>query len=199
MQDEQMLVTKAQAGDDQALGELYELYFERIYNYIALKIGDRTEAEDLAEQVFLKMIESLANFRWQGATFASWLFRIAHNLIVDHLRRKTRRPAVSIEDVILFTSAEDDPHNLLEAKISREELATAISRLTELQGQVIMLKFGAGLSNAEVGTLLGRSEGAIKSLQFSALQNLQKLLTNAAPLNRPSKVEPPGSNARAKV
>jgi RNA polymerase sigma-70 factor (ECF subfamily) len=156
---------------------LYELYFDRIYRYIYLKVGNPTEAEDLSEQVFLRMIESIGTFKWQGSTFASWLYRIAHNQVVDTLRRNSRRPQVPIEPVSdVLPSERDDPHHLAEQRDFRDHLRAAMSDLTALQAQVIELKFIGGLSNAEVAALLDRSEGAIKALQFSALQNLQKLL-----------------------
>ena len=84
-------------GDPEAIGWLYERYFDRIYRYIFLKIGILPEAEDLTEQVFLKMLEAIANFRWQGSSFASWLFRIAHNQVVDNIRQRSRRPQVPID------------------------------------------------------------------------------------------------------
>jgi RNA polymerase sigma-70 factor (ECF subfamily) len=140
-------------------------------------LGDPTEAEDVSEQVFLKMIESIGAFQWQGSTFASWLYRIAHNQIVDTLRRNTRRPQVALEPVSdTLASERDDPHDLAEQSDIHRDLREAISDLTDLQAQVILLKFGSGLSNSAVASILDRTEGAIKALQYSALQNLQKKL-----------------------
>jgi RNA polymerase sigma-70 factor (ECF subfamily) len=173
--DERSWVESARAGDPEAVGWLYENYFDRIYRYIYLRLGDPTEAEDVSEQVFLKMIESIDGFHWQGSTFAAWLYRIAHNEVVDTLRRHSRRPQISLEPVSdILHSERDDPHRLAEQKDFHSDLRAAISDLTELQAQVIMLKFGSDLSNAEVATILDRTEGAIKALQYSALQNLQK-------------------------
>jgi RNA polymerase sigma-70 factor (ECF subfamily) len=179
--DEHSWVEIARNGDpserSDAVGWLYERYFDRIYRYIYLKLGDPTEAEDISEQVFLKMIESIDTFQWQGSTFASWLYRIAHNQVVDTLRRQTRRPQVSLEPVgDTLPSERDDPHQLAEQSDFRSHLLEAISGLTDLQAQVIMLKFGSSLSNAEVAAILDRTEGAIKALQYSALQSLQKKL-----------------------
>lgn len=179
MQDEneRAWVERARAGDTVAMGWLYDRYFDRIYRYVLLKIGSPEEAEDLAGQVFLRMIESIAGFQWQGSTFAAWLYRIAHNLMVDSLRQRARRPQVDIALLAHVLLAETgDPHAWAEAADVRGHLRTALGRLTDLQAQVIALKFGGGLSNAEVGQILGRSEGAIKALQFSALQNLYKWL-----------------------
>jgi RNA polymerase sigma-70 factor (ECF subfamily) len=176
--DEYSWVERARTGDPEAVGWLYERYFDRIYRYIYLKLGDPTEAEDLCEQVFVKMIESIGSFQWQGSNFASWLYRIAHNQVVDILRRYSRRPQVSLEPVgDTLQSERDDPHHMAEQSDFRAHLAEAMTGLTELQAQVIALKFGAGLTNAEVAVLLDRTEGAVKALQFSALQNLQKILS----------------------
>jgi RNA polymerase sigma-70 factor (ECF subfamily) len=173
--DEHSWVESARAGSPEAVGWLYERYFDRIYKYVYLRLGDPTEAEDLSEQVFVKMIESIDGFQWQGSTFASWLYRIAHNEVVDTMRRHSRRPQVPLEPVSdMLPSERDDPHRIAEQKDFNSDLRAAISDLTELQAQVILLKFGSGLSNAEVAAILDRTEGAIKALQYSALQNLQK-------------------------
>ena len=176
-EDERDAIESARGSNPEAVGWLYELYFDRIYRYIYIKTGDATEAEDLTEQVFLKMIESIGAFEWQGSTFASWLYRIAHNLIIDTRRRQARRPQVPLEPVSdSLPSEHDDPHRLAERSDLRDHLLESIGRLTDLQAQVIALKFGAGLSNLEVAIILDRTEGAIKALQHSALHNLQKLL-----------------------
>lgn len=176
--DEQSWVELAREGSPEALGWLYERYFDRIYRYVYLKIGDPTEAEDLTEQVFVKMIEAIGSFHWQGSTFASWLYRIAHNQVVDTLRQHSRRVVLPLEPAgVLIPAESDDPHRHAEQRDSRDHLLDAVSRLTYLQAQVIMLKFGSDLSNAEVATILGRTEGAVKALQYSALQNLEKLMT----------------------
>lgn len=173
------LVRAAQEGDAAAFGRLYERYFERVYGYLAFKLGDPTEAEDLAGQVFLKALESLGGFRWTGVPFQAWLFRIAHNLLVDTLRRKRKRPSEPLDEALADQRREADPEALLAEKITREELLAAVDRLTELQRQVVALKFAAGLSNAEVAQLLGKSEGAVKALQHAALQALHRQFRRA--------------------
>lgn len=176
--DERSWVERARTGDAEAIGWLYEHYFDRIHRYVYLKIGDPTDSEDITEQVFLKMLEAIGNFRWQGSTFASWLFRIAHNLTVDYVRQHSRRPQVSLEPVgDLLPSNGPDPHESAELSDIGDHLKESISQLTDLQAQVINLKFAGGLSNAEVAAILGRTEGAIKALQYSALQNLNRLMT----------------------
>ncbi len=171
--EERQRVEQARAGDGEAVGWLYDRYVDRIYRYVLFKVGNPEEAEDIAETVFLRMIEALPTFQWQGVSFAAWLYRIAHNGIVDSLRRHTRRPQVDIDPLATLLVAEGgDPHTWAEAGEARAQLRVALQRLTDLQAQVIALKFGGGLSNAEVGQILGRSEGAVKALQHSALQNL---------------------------
>ena len=173
--EERSWVERARTGDPEAVGWLYEHYFDRIYKYIYLKVGNPTEAEDITEQVFLKMIEAIGKFQWQGSTFASWLYRIAHNQVVDTLRQHSRRPQTPLEPLgDTLASEGGDPHHYAEWSDLRDHLQEAITQLTDLQAQVIILKFGAQLSNAEVATILDRTEGAVKALQYSALQNLQK-------------------------
>lgn len=177
--DERTWVEQARAGDSTAVGYLYERYVDRIYRYILLKVGDPHEAEDLTGQVFVRMIEAIGGFQWQGVSFQAWLYRIAHNLVVDYLRQRSRRPQVALEPLEGTLLADgDDPYTWAEAADFRDHLRGALARLTDLQAQVITLKFGGGLSNAEVGRVLGRSEGAVKALQHSALANLNKLLHN---------------------
>lgn len=176
--DEREAVESARGNNPEAVGWLYEEYFDRIYRYVYIKIGDATEAEDLSEQVFMKMIESISTFEWQGSTFAAWLYRIAHNLIIDKHRRDARRPQVPLEPVSDTLPAEhDDPHSLAEQSDLRDHLRASIGQLTDLQAQVITLKFGGNLSNLEVASILDRTEGAVKALQHSALDNLRKILS----------------------
>lgn len=175
--DERSWVDKARAGDPEACGWLYERYFDRIYRYTYLKLGDPLDAEDLTEQVFLKMIESVGSFQWQGSSFASWLYRIAHNLVVDFLRQHSRRPQTPLESVSeVLPSDGDSPDDHAERRDFAGHLVGAMSDLTDLQAQVIALKFGSDLTNAQVAEILDRTEGAVKALQYSALQKLNKLM-----------------------
>lgn len=194
--DEQVWVERARHGDSAAIGWLYDRYFDRIYRYILFKVGNPEEAEDLAAGVFLRMVESISTFHWQGTSFAAWLYRIAHNLVVDWLRQRTRRPQVDIEPLAGVLVAETgDPYAWAERADLRAHMRAAIARLTDLQAQVIGLKFSGGLSNAEVGQILGRSEGAVKALQYSALQNLHKWLQELHPATESPKprAKPPRS------
>jgi RNA polymerase sigma-70 factor, ECF subfamily len=170
------LVRAAQAGDPSCFGQLYERYFDKVYGYLSFKLGSAADAEDLTEQVFLKALESLGGYKWTGVPFQAWLFRIAHNLMVDALRRKGRRPSQPLDEALPVVDERRgvDPEAALEESVTREGLIEAVSRLTELQRQVIAYKFAGGLANAEVAQLMGKSEGAVKALQHAALTSLQR-------------------------
>jgi RNA polymerase sigma-70 factor, ECF subfamily len=171
--DVRRLVERAQRGDRSALEELYLLHFDRIYSYLHLSVGNRHDAEDLTTQTFLRMLEAIGRFRWQSAPFSAWLFRIAHNLAMDHFRAGRR---VQVE--------EDVPEPLGAEESSAEEQALdslgqagmleLIQRLSAEQRQVLTLKFLFGFANADVARILGKTEGAVKSLQHRALASLQK-------------------------
>ena len=175
------LVRHAQGGDAASFGTLYERYFDKVYSYLAFKLGSPTDAEDVAEQVFLKALESLGGYKWTGVPFQAWLFRIAHNMMVDTLRRRSRRQTEPIEYAAAVSDERRsaDPEAMLAEKLSREGLLQAVDRLTELQKQVISLKFAAGLPNAEVARLMGKTEGAVKALQHAALASLQRHLNRS--------------------
>ena len=175
MQDEESLVQRAKQHDQEAFTQLYEKYFDKIYRYVALKVGDRMEAEDITQQVFLKAIKSISSFKWKGFPFSSWLFRIAHNQVIDHLRKRTRRETVALEDTLL--TSDDDPQLALERKLDIEQLALATKELTRAQQEVISLRFAGELPIAQVAKVMGRSEGAVKALQHSAVVALRRVLT----------------------
>src|SRR3954467_727236 len=169
------LVDRAQQGDRAALEELYLIHFDRIYGYLHVSVGNRHDAEDLTTQTFLKMLESINKFRWQSAPFSAWLFRIAHNLAMDHFRANRRwqpEEEVPEPDADEATSAEE---GALES-IGRKSMLELIDELSGEQQQVLTLKFVFNFSNAEAATILAKTEGAIKSLQHRALVSLQKQL-----------------------
>jgi RNA polymerase sigma-70 factor (ECF subfamily) len=174
VQDEESLVRRAQQHDQAALTQLYEENFDKIYRYIVLKIGDRTEAEDMTQQVFLSALKSISSFKWRGMPFSAWLFRIAHNQIVDYLRKRSRQATVPLDESL--ASGGSDPGHMAERKMEIERLVLATKGLTKAQQEVISLRFAGELSVAEVARLMGRSEGAIKALQHSAIVALRKLM-----------------------
>jgi RNA polymerase sigma-70 factor (ECF subfamily) len=169
------LVERAQKGDREALEELYLIHFDRIYSYLHVSVGNRHDAEDLTTQTFLKMLEAIGRFRWQSAPFSAWLFRIAHNHPMDHIRATKRwqpEETPPEPDPDEQTSAE---HGALES-IGRKSMLELIEDLSPEQQQVLTLKFVFNFANAEAATILGKTEGAIKSLQHRALASLQKQL-----------------------
>jgi RNA polymerase sigma-70 factor, ECF subfamily len=167
------LVERAQAGDRDALEELYLIHFDRIYSYLHVSVGNRHDAEDLTTQTFVKMLESIGRFQWQAAPFSAWLFRIAHNLAMDHFRASRRwQPE---EDVPEPPGEEEmSAEQAAMQEIGRQSMLDLIERLSHEQQQVLTLKFVFNFSNADVATILGKTEGAIKSLQHRALASLQK-------------------------
>ena len=167
------LVARAQAGDRGALEELYLLHFDRIYSYLHVSVGNRHDAEDLTTQTFLKMLEKIGSFRWQSAPFSAWLFRIAHNLAMDHFRARRRwQPEEEVPEQP--GDAEDSAEFAAMQTIGRESMLRLIEELSPEQQQVLTLKFVFNFANSDVATILGKTEGAIKSLQHRALASLQK-------------------------
>jgi RNA polymerase sigma-70 factor, ECF subfamily len=178
------LVARGQQGDRDALEELYLIHFDRIYSYLHVSVGNRHDAEDLTTQTFLKMLEKIGSFKWQSAPFSAWLFRIAHNLAMDHFRTRRRwQPEEEVPEPV--GDAEPSAELVAMQTIGRESMLKLIERLSPEQQQVLTLKFVFNLPNAEVAAVLDKTEGAIKSLQHRALVSLQKQIAR-------QKVEEPG-------
>ena len=172
-----ILVRMAQEGDTSSFGELYERFFDQIYRYVSFKTGSPSEAEDITGEVFVRMLESIHKFKWQGHPFSSWLFRIAHNLVVDHFRRKGKRNVVSLANTTINVEAvavDVDSH--IDTEISMDEVRKAMVELTYLQKEVISLRFAAGLSVAETAEAVGKKENAVKALQHAGLKKLRRFL-----------------------
>src|SRR5713101_6276512 len=169
------LVERGQQGERGALEELYLIHFDRIYSYLHMTVGNRHDAEDLTTQTFLKMLESIGRFRWQSAPFSAWLFRIAHNLAMDHFRARRRWQP---EEEVPEAPGSEEPSAELEAmqSIGRQSMLELIEKLSPEQQQVLTLKFVFNFANADVAKVLDKTEGAIKSLQHRALASLQKQL-----------------------
>jgi len=170
-----VLVERAQGGDRNALEELYLIHFDRIYSYLHMSVGNRHDAEDLTTQTFLKMLEAIGKFRWQSAPFSAWLFRIAHNLAMDHFRARRRWQP---EEEVPEPPGDEEQSAELAAmqSLGRQSMLELIENLSHEQQQVLTLKFVFNFPNADVATILNKTEGAIKSLQHRALVSLQKQL-----------------------
>ncbi len=172
------LVRRAQEYDEAAIEALYQTYYPKIYNYAFMQMGDVHASEDLASDVMLKMIESVHTYRFKGLPFGAWVFRIARNRLIDLHRRRKRRGEVDLSETLASGLA--SPQSLAERALERGQLQIALKHLTDEQRQVIVLKFIQGFDNRSTGRILGRSEGAIKSLQHRALGSLRKLLYQEA-------------------
>ena len=158
------------------LASLHDEYFGRIAHYIYVRIGDRNEAEDLAGEVFVKALESLKSYKERGIPMQAWLFKIAHNLVVDHLRKATKRKTVPIDTVQI--EAGEDPVSIAEKSIEIERVNEAMRKLTPEQREVVRLRFFVGLSSKEVGAILRKSDGAVREMQRAAIEKLRGLLTS---------------------
>ena len=173
--EEWQLVQRAQAMEESALASLYSTYFPRIYNYAFLHIGDVQTAEDLTSDVMLKVLESIKKYRFKGPPFSAWVFRIARNKLIDLHRRRKRRGEVDLTEPL--AAIQISPQVLAERALDRGQLHLALKYLTDEQRQVIVLKFIEGFDNASVARVLGRSEGAVKSLQHRALHSLRRIMS----------------------
>src|SRR5262249_37335023 len=171
---EDALVERACRGDADAFGRLYELHLDRIYRYVYYRVGSSNEAEDLTEHVFLKAWEAIGRYESRGLPFAAWLYRMAHNAVIDHYR--ARRPTASLDETFDLEDERQNPVASAEALFDREELKAAIQRLNQDQQTVIILRFTEGLSHAEVGRILGKSEGAVRVIQHRALGVMARFL-----------------------
>jgi RNA polymerase sigma-70 factor, ECF subfamily len=175
--DLRRLVDQAQRGDREALEALYLLHFDRIYSYLHMSVGNRQDAEDLTTQTFLKMLEAIGRFRWRSAPFSAWLFRIAHNLAMDHFRANRRwQPEEEVPE--LEGAAESSAEEAALEAIGRRSMLELLETLSHEQQQVLTLKFVFRFSNGEAATILGKSEGAVKSLQHRALASLERQLAS---------------------
>ncbi len=179
------LVKQAQGGDVVAFSGLYEQYYDSIFRYVSFRTGSVSDAEDITAEVFVRMIESIHRFKWQGHPFSSWLFRIAHNLVVDFYRKRGRRQTVSLDSVSpVMEAAAFDADAHLDIELTMEEVRGAMEGLTELQREVITLRFGAGLSVAETASAVGRKVNAVKALQHAGLKKLRRELTSVDRMDR---------------
>jgi RNA polymerase sigma-70 factor (ECF subfamily) len=157
-----------------ALAALYDEYYDKIVRYIFARIGDCAEAEDLAGEAFLKALHSLDSYKERGIPMHAWLFKIAHNLIVDYLRQGAKRKTVPIDTVEVAEVS--DPQAIAEINMERARLASALDQLTPAQRQVIELRFFGGLTSEDAGRILNKSSGAVREMQSAAIRQLRKLL-----------------------
>jgi RNA polymerase sigma-70 factor, ECF subfamily len=169
---EDQLLERAQRYDAAALREIFDSYYDRIYSYIYRRTGQSSLCEDLAAEVFVRLLEAIKTGRGPRTSLLAWLYRVAHNLVVDHYRQQSKAVMQTLEEWLV--SVPDNPTQRVETEMVQEQLRSAVGRLTLDQQQVVVLKFVEDLSNAQVGMILGKPEGAIKSLQHRALAALRR-------------------------
>lgn len=178
------LVPRCQAADQAAVEGVYHLYGDRLYRYLLARTGDPDTAADLSTELFVRVIQRIGAFRLDrrrpAASFSAWLYRIAANLVTDHYRSRGRSP-IALSDELPAPGHAADPQRYAEQRESAAQLAAALGQLSEEQRLVIVGKFAEEMSNAEIAAWLGKSEGAIKSLQHRALRTLGRLLAPKQP------------------
>ncbi len=178
VEDVQELVVRAQAGDGQAFGQLYEQFSPEINRYLTRHLnGQREAAEDLTAEVFLKVLERIHSYQFRGLPFSAWLYRIARNHMIDHLRSRPRQIATSLDDVPEIP--EKKAEQVIDRSLDRHELSYALDRLTSDQRQVVTLRFLDGFTTAEAAGIIGKSEDAVKKLQSRGLAQLRRIIEQA--------------------
>jgi RNA polymerase sigma-70 factor (ECF subfamily) len=169
-------IARAQAGDLTSLGLLYTRHHLSVFRYLVGRVGDQQVAEDLAAEVFLRMLRSLSSYRPQGVPFQAWLFQIARHLAADHFRQQRGRRLVQLDEAL--ASGEPDPAAVNERELTHRRLHAALAKLNPDQQEVIILRFMVGMSLAETAYVLQRSEDAIKGLQRRGLSALRAQLVD---------------------
>ncbi len=159
---------------EDALASLYDEHYDGVVHYIFVRIGNRAEAEDLAGDVFLRAVKSLRSFTGSKEQMRFWIFRVAHNIVVDHYRKKGKHITVPLDPAEVVGS--QDIEEMTERKLQVEALSRALDQLTPAQREVIGLRFFAGLSSEEAGKILGKSSGAVREMQRSAIEKLRGIM-----------------------
>lgn len=170
---EMELVERARRLEEAAWAEIYRRHAQQVYAYIYYRLGDQHTAEDLAADVFVKALAGIKSYSWRGTPLLAWLYRIAHNVTVDHRKSVARRMQHHAPG---DASAVEERVDRLGASDARADMMSAIRELTEDQQQVIILRFYQAMSNAEVANVLGKPEGAVKALQSRALRSLRRIM-----------------------
>ena len=172
------LVAMAKA-DKQAFGELYQRYLEKIYSYVYHRTGNTHEAEDLTAKVFMRALSHIGKYVDRGLPFQAWLYRIAHNMVANWHRDMGRRKIIALDDYVARGLRSEGPDRLAEAADEQARLMSAVRRLPDDRQQLLLLKFIERMSNAEIARIMGRTEGAVKSLYHRTLLALRDELRDA--------------------
>jgi len=174
------LVERAQAGDADAFGRLYDQYSDTVYRYIYYRVGGKATAEDLTSETFLRALRRIGTFTWQGRDFGAWLVTIARNLVADHFKSSRFRLEVTTGEMLDANEVERSPEDSVLESLSNAALLDAVRRLNPQQQECVTLRFLQGLSVAETARVMGKNEGAIKTLQYRAVRTLARLLPDDA-------------------
>jgi RNA polymerase sigma-70 factor (ECF subfamily) len=170
----QRLVQEARAGDAWAFGLLFDHYHLPVYRYIASRVHRPSDAEDLTQLVFVKALEALPRYESRGIPFGGWLFRLARNCVIDHVR--TRHDHLDLETAGDQAGRDAGPDEVTVARQEMDEVAVALAALTDEQREAIALRFFAGLSAREAAAVMGKQEGTIRGLQFRAIATMRRQL-----------------------
>jgi len=174
--NEEEVLSRASQGDRDAFGLLYERYIERIFNYVYYRTGNLHDAEDLTARVFQRAMNHIRNYTDRGVPFSAWLYRIAHNLVANWHRDRSRKQEIPLNDLPVVPSKDDRPETTLVRSQEQDSLLKLIRQLPPERQTLLILKFVENLSNAEIGQIMGRSEGAVKSLYHRTLLALRDQL-----------------------
>jgi RNA polymerase sigma-70 factor (ECF subfamily) len=173
--NESELVRRAHQGDREAFGDLYERYLDDVYRYVYYRVSDHQYAEDLTERVFLKAWQNMSGYQVGKAPFQAWIYRIAHNTVIDHYR--TRKETLTLKENVGVPDGNVNVEAQLLFKEQSQRLAQAITRLSPAHQHVLVLRFIKGFSTKEVAQIVDRSEGAVRVLQHRALKAMRAFLT----------------------
>jgi RNA polymerase sigma-70 factor (ECF subfamily) len=174
------LVERAQDGETEAFGRLYDHYSDTVYRYIYYRVGSKATAEDLTSETFLRALRRIGTFTWQGRDFGAWLVTIARNLVADHFKSSRFRLEVTTGEMLDANEVERSPEDSVLESLSNEALLAAVRKLNPQQQECVTLRFLQGLSVAETARVMGKNEGAIKTLQYRAVRTLARLLPEDA-------------------
>src|SRR6185503_14768948 len=168
------LVDEARGGDAEAFAAIFDRYHEPVYRFIASRIHRPSDAEDLTQLVFVKALEALPRYETRGIPFGGWLFRLARNAVIDHVR--THRDHVDLESAIERPGRDAGPDEIVAVRQALDEVSAALDALTDEQREAIALRFFAGLSAREAAAVMGKQEGTVRGLQFRAIAAMRRSL-----------------------
>ncbi|MER5878473.1 ECF subfamily RNA polymerase sigma factor, BldN family [Streptomyces sp. NPDC001910] len=174
------LVERAQAGEIEAFGRLYDQYSDTVYRYIYYRVGGKATTEDLTSETFLRALRRIGTFTWQGRDFGAWLVTIARNLVADHFKSSRFRLEVTTDELLEAGECESSAEDRVLQLLPNADLLDAVRRLTPQQQECVTLRFLQGFSLAETARVMGKNEGAVKTLQHRATRRLARLLADDA-------------------